>query len=163
MRGRMIKHNNKTSLYPRGFTIVELLIVIVVIAILAAITIVAYNGITADANASRAKGNAQNILKVATAYSNDEANPSAGTFPTPTQLTTWTGGVSKVPSGVSINSTLVITAANSGDGKTITYMNKGTTGGCVGYWDSTLATPGVVWLYAGNATAGTNAAPPTCA
>lgn len=33
-----------------GFTIVELLIVIVVIAILAAVTIVAYNGITARAN-----------------------------------------------------------------------------------------------------------------
>lgn len=33
----------------RGFTIVELLIVVVVIAILAAITIVAYNGITNQA------------------------------------------------------------------------------------------------------------------
>jgi prepilin-type N-terminal cleavage/methylation domain-containing protein len=33
-----------------GFTIVELLIVVVVIGILAAITIVAYNGITASAN-----------------------------------------------------------------------------------------------------------------
>ncbi|MAU34021.1 hypothetical protein CL689_00020 [Candidatus Saccharibacteria bacterium] len=39
----------------KGFTIVELLIVIVVIAILAAITIVAYNGIQASArDASRA-------------------------------------------------------------------------------------------------------------
>lgn len=35
-----------------GFTLVELLIVIVVIAILAAITIVAYNGVTAKANAA---------------------------------------------------------------------------------------------------------------
>jgi len=34
----------------RGFTIVELLIVVVVIAILAAITIVSYNGITNKAN-----------------------------------------------------------------------------------------------------------------
>lgn len=41
------KHNLKTS--SRGFTIVELLIVIVVIAILAAITVVAYNGIQARA------------------------------------------------------------------------------------------------------------------
>ncbi len=38
-----------------GFTIVELLIVVVVIAILAAITIVSYNGITQKANASAAK------------------------------------------------------------------------------------------------------------
>lgn len=36
----------------RGFTIVELLIVVVVIAILAAITIVSYNGITSRASAS---------------------------------------------------------------------------------------------------------------
>lgn len=39
----------------RGFTIVELLIVIVVIAILAAITIVAYNGVTARADYARAQ------------------------------------------------------------------------------------------------------------
>lgn len=42
----------------RGFTIVELLIVVVVIAILAAITIVSYNGITTRANASAAKSTA---------------------------------------------------------------------------------------------------------
>lgn len=40
-----------------GFTIVELLIVVVVIAILAAITIVAYNGITSKASDSAAKAN----------------------------------------------------------------------------------------------------------
>lgn len=44
------KHNYRYS--GRGFTIVELLIVIVVIAILAAITIVAYNGIQKRANDS---------------------------------------------------------------------------------------------------------------
>lgn len=38
---------------PRGFTIVELLIVIVVIAILAAISIVTYNGIQQRAKASQ--------------------------------------------------------------------------------------------------------------
>ena len=36
----------------RGFTIVEVLIVVVVIAILAAVTVVAYNGITASAKES---------------------------------------------------------------------------------------------------------------
>ena len=45
--------NTKAKLQgQRGFTIVELLIVVVVIAILAAITIVSYNGITNRANAS---------------------------------------------------------------------------------------------------------------
>ena len=45
-----MRHSNTKS----GFTIVELLIVIVVIAILAAITIVAYNGIQNRAKASEA-------------------------------------------------------------------------------------------------------------
>ena len=45
----------------QGFTIVELLIVIVVIAILAAITIVSYNGITNSANDSSVKSDLRNI------------------------------------------------------------------------------------------------------
>lgn len=53
----------------RGFTIVELLIVIVVIAILAAITIVAYNGIQNRAKASAAQSLANNIAKKAQAFS----------------------------------------------------------------------------------------------
>lgn len=45
----------------RGFTIVELLIVVVVIAILAAVTIVAYNGITSRARATKMQAEAQQI------------------------------------------------------------------------------------------------------
>jgi prepilin-type N-terminal cleavage/methylation domain-containing protein len=55
----------------RGFTIVELLIVIVVIGILAAITIVSYNGITARANTNSAKANATAFLKKAELYAAD--------------------------------------------------------------------------------------------
>lgn len=52
----------------RGFTIVELLIVIVIIAILAAITIVAYNGIQARANTSAAQSAANTMVKKIEAY-----------------------------------------------------------------------------------------------
>lgn len=148
----------------RGFTIVELLIVIVVIAILAAITIVAYNGITNRANATRAKGNAANVLKVVEAYAADDSAGN-GSYPTPAQLGTYgssTNNIARLPNGVTINSTTIQDNTAAGDGKKITYMNKGTTGGCVGYWDNTLPTPAMVWLYAGNGATGTNATPPTC-
>ncbi len=52
----------------RGFTIVELLIVIVVIAILAAISIVAYNGIQNRGKASSAQSLAAQVAKKAEAY-----------------------------------------------------------------------------------------------
>ena len=51
-----------------GFTIVELLIVIVVIAILAAISIVAYNGIQARGRDSIRVNEARNITKALQAY-----------------------------------------------------------------------------------------------
>lgn len=51
------------SLEKNGFTIVELLIVVVVIAILAAITIVSYNGISAKANDSAVVSALQSTVK----------------------------------------------------------------------------------------------------
>jgi len=55
----------------RGFTIVELLIVVVVIAISAAITIISYNGITNRANSSSAASNAETAQKVAEGFNAD--------------------------------------------------------------------------------------------
>jgi prepilin-type N-terminal cleavage/methylation domain-containing protein len=60
----------------RGFTIVELLIVIVIIAILVAITIVAYSGITARANTSSAQNAAGTVIKKVIAH-----NAELGTYP----------------------------------------------------------------------------------
>jgi len=61
----------------KGFTIVELLIVIVVIGILAAITIVAYNGIQSRARTTRLTTDLVNAAKQMSA-----ANATNGSYPT---------------------------------------------------------------------------------
>lgn len=63
----------------RGFTIVELLIVVVIIAILAAITIVAYNGIQNRAKSSAAQSLANNVVKKAEAYNTINSGYAADT------------------------------------------------------------------------------------
>lgn len=60
-----------------GFTIVELLIVIVVIGVLAAISVVAYNGISQNARVSSAKALAKQVsTKVELAYTESGTYPS---------------------------------------------------------------------------------------
>jgi len=73
----------------QGFTIVELLIVVVVIAILAAITIVSYNGITNRANASAAKSMASGVEKKIHLFI---ADGPTGSYPR--SMSDLTGGVS---------------------------------------------------------------------
>ena len=61
-----------------GFTIVELLIVIVVIAILAAITIVTYNGIQQRARDAQRKSDVANIAKLLSLWAADKGPMSTG-------------------------------------------------------------------------------------
>ena len=61
-----------------GFTIVELLIVVVVIGILAAIVIVAYNGITNSANNSAVKSDFATLAKKMELY---KTSSSSGQYP----------------------------------------------------------------------------------
>lgn len=63
----------------RGFTIVELLVVIVVIGVLAAITIVSYTGVTSRANTSTGQSNAGNVSTKASIFA---ADGPTGTWPT---------------------------------------------------------------------------------
>ncbi len=66
-----------------GFTIVELLIVIVVIGILAAITIVAFNGVQNRANDTAIRSDLANIAKQLETM---KATSSTTTYPTATEL-----------------------------------------------------------------------------
>ena len=64
-----------------GFTIVELLIVIIVIAILATISIVAYNGIQNSAAETALKSDLHNVAtQLGLAYANDGFYPRLGCY-----------------------------------------------------------------------------------
>lgn len=117
-----------------GFTIVELLIVIVIIGILAALVIVAYTGITARANATKAQTNAVAVQKKAEAYA---ADAGAGVYPTTTAM--FSGNVSALPTGVSIGT---VTAGNGTT--TVKYEHCGAGAGYkISYWDYAATTPAI--------------------
>ncbi len=124
-----------------GFTIVELLIVIVVIAILAAITIVAYNGIQNRAKTSAGQSLAANIAKKVEVY-----NTITGTYPTTVANFTgntapagYTGSMAeaKLDNTASVISTNPLTAALSAGGSVVSYVPCATAskGGYVVSWD----------------------------
>lgn len=102
----------------QGFTIVELLIVVVVIAILAAITIVSYNGITNRANASAAQSAAASVQKKAEAY-NAELSKYPSAF---TDLSTATSDKTYYLTGVSPTGSLTTDPTSSNGKNTVRYV-----------------------------------------
>lgn len=118
----------------KGFTIVELLIVIVVIAILAAITIVAYNGIQQRAKTSAAQSASETTQKKAEA-----ANAIASSYPTTATGFTaqkdsdLTGSgivfVTTVPTSAPSNPSTVVYELCTTPASTNAYQ--------IGYWDYT--------------------------
>jgi prepilin-type N-terminal cleavage/methylation domain-containing protein len=120
----------------RGFTIVELLIVIVVIAILAAIVIVAYNGIQNRAKTQSANASATVIQKKIEAY----AAANSGNYPSATTIANYTTALNTyTESSISSSGiTLGTPTGATGDEKKVEVSNcatVGATGYRVRFWD----------------------------
>ena len=144
-------NNIKSIKDERGFTIVELLIVIVVIAILAAITIVAYNGIQARAKATSGQNLAAQVAKKAEIY--NTARTSGSGYPTHTELVAASSAVpeAQLDAPANVLSTAV-TASTANDGTRVSYTQQTATGACVGWWDYAASTPVIKYVRVGAAT-----------
>lgn len=154
-----------TQIKQKGFTIVELLIVVVIIAILAAMTIVAYNGIQNRAKTSAAQSAANTAIKKIEAYNADDTTPTAGYPTASSQLTgaasTTTYRLDGVTFGTpasTANSNVLRFSACGHNGTatapaTVAAMTV-VTGAKVEYYN--YSTPGISTLTTGNATTGGN-------
>lgn len=100
-----------------GFTIVELLIVIVVIGILAAITIVAYNGVQTRAFNARVQSDIKNVQKIVEAYNATNGSyPSTGSLSTVRTDGNCIGGSAQVDWVPTVTEKLPQSQANNGIG-----------------------------------------------
>jgi prepilin-type N-terminal cleavage/methylation domain-containing protein len=123
----------------RGFTIVELLIVIVVIAILAAITMVAYNGVQNRAKASAAQSAASIVMKKAEA-----ANAAGTTAGYPTAVAGFASSNAAEADLAGSGVVLAAISAAPSNPNTVEYLACTTPAGIgarVGYWDYSAAIP----------------------
>lgn len=124
------KHTQQKS----GFTIVELLIVIVVIGILAAITIVAYNGIQTKAKSSAVQSLVSTMIKKSNLY-----RATTGRFPTADELKyNYAPGTTVAGSGpaeAAVNGDSLGSVSPSNGTNTVRYVNQDANCGWFDWWD----------------------------
>ena len=112
----------------KGFTIIELLIVIVIIGILVAITAVSYTGITNGANTAANQANAKSIKQGLTA-----CHAKNGVFPAITL------SAINACSNMTMPSTITIGTPSAETPKVISAVGVDATGvATVTYWDYTI-------------------------
>lgn len=126
----------------RGFTIVELLIVIVVIGILAAIVIVAYNGVTNRAKGTKAQATGSSLQKKLEAY-----NAENGSYPATYSLLTGAASTATyyIPTGSYTLKTSTVTSTDSET--TFNYGSCATAGYRITIWDASSGASGAVRNY----------------
>ncbi|AGL62008.1 exported protein of unknown function [Candidatus Saccharimonas aalborgensis] len=151
-----------------GFTIVELLIVIVVIAILATITIVVYGSVQNRARSSAGQSQVNHLAKKVESF-----NTVNNTYPTYCQLITNSLSPTGAGSGVGVGtcaaggssagleskidtpnsmSSTDVTSTTAANGSVVTYKRCTTNGAKVRYWDYAATTPALVDKNLGNVT-----------
>ncbi len=133
-----------------GFTVTELIIVIVVIAILASIMLVSYASVQNQSKAESARTNAASVKSVAEGYySQNNAYPTQRAHFSTTYIT--------MPTDIILLSSGSLTAATGEKSIMYRYISSGT-GACVLYWNFApdSGSPGITaYTLLGNATTGT--------
>jgi prepilin-type N-terminal cleavage/methylation domain-containing protein len=125
----------------KGFTIVELLIVIIIIGVLAAITVVSFTGITAKANTASEQSAANAVIAKSLMYKAPNA-----------QYPTKIGILTSLPSSDSayltgVTSSTSLTAAPATPYNTVSYILCGTKSGGAAVAASTdFTTDGTTWV-----------------